>query len=248
MATRFRIDPAKFSTVLTSCGRFDLLDETIRSFSSHFEVTKIIVAEDADKPAEAAALARKLPYVDMRVNAPKLGQMRSIDQLYDTLTTPYAVHLEDDWLFTRTLDLDSVIRFLESRPDISVVCIANRVYDSRYSDCARTVHHEGIDYLVWDLEAHPKWFSYSFNPSVVRLELWREFGPFSGFVTEENLSVFCKARGMRIAMVTPGIADHIGDDRHAPDPFQPERAKTPLAKLRRSLAKRWAALNARRAS
>ena len=34
---------------------------------------------------------------------------------------------------------------------------------------------------------------------------------------------------MRIAMVVPGIADHIGDDRHAHDPFQPKRAKTFLA-------------------
>ena len=86
--------------------------------------------------------------------------------------------------------------------------------------------HGGIDYLVWDIDAHPKWFSYSFNPSVARLSLWREVGPFAKFVTEENLSLFLKERGMRIAMVVPGIADHIGDDRHAHDPFQPKRAKT----------------------
>ena len=49
---------------------------------------------------------------------------------------------------------------------------------------------------------------------------------------------------MRIAMVTPGIADHIGDDRHAHDPFQPPRAKTLLARLKRSVAKRWAQLQA----
>ena len=34
-------------------------------------------------------------------------------------------------------------------------------------------------------------------------------------------------------------ADHIGDERHAEDPFQPKRAKTPLARLKRSIAKRW---------
>lgn len=231
--------------MLTSCGRFDLLAETIRSFGSHFDVDKIIVAEDAGRPADAAAFARAFPIVEMRVNEPKLGQMRSIDQLYATLTTPYVVHLEDDWGFSRSLDLDSVIRFLESRDDVSVVCIANRIYGARYEGHAQTVRHEDIEYLVWDLEAHPKWFSYSFNPSVVRLDFWREVGPFSGFVTEENLSKFCKDRGLRIAMVAPPIADHIGDDRHAPDPFQPQRPKTPLAKLKRSLAKRWAELSAR---
>ncbi len=100
--------------------------------------------------------------------------------------------------------------------------------------------HAGVDYLVWDLDAHPKWFSYSFNPSIGRLALWREIGPFARFGTEEGLSQFCKVRGQRIAMVVPGVAEHIGDERHAHDPFQPRRAKTPWARLKRSLAKRWA--------
>jgi hypothetical protein len=46
-------------------------------------------------------------------------------------------------------------------------------------------------------------------------------------------------RGERIAMAIPSIAQHIGDDRHAHDPFQPRRATTPLARLKRSVAKRW---------
>jgi hypothetical protein len=235
------------TTVLTSCGRFDLLEQTVASFLEHFEAAKIIVAEDSERPAEAATFAQKFPAVEMRANEPKLGQMRSIDKLYATLLTPYVLHLEDDWGFTRSLDLDSVIAFLEARPDVSVVCIANRVYDPRYARSAHKMRHGGIDYLVWDLDAHPKWFSYSFNPSVARLSLWREIGPFARFLTEENLSHFLKARGMRIAMVAPGIADHIGDQRHAPDPFQPPRAKTLLARLRKSIAKRWAQLQGRHA-
>ncbi len=46
----------------------------------------------------------------------------------------------------------------------------------------------------------------------------------------------------------PGIADHIGDERHAHDPFQPKRAKTPLARLKRSIAKRLGALTGGRPS
>jgi hypothetical protein len=62
------------------------------------------------------------------------------------------------------------------------------------------------------------------------------------------LSLFCKKRGMRVAMVTPGIAGHIGDHRHAPDPFQPKRAKTLISRLRRSVAKRWENLKSRETS
>jgi len=235
---KYKVDPAKFSTVLTSCGRFDLLGETVASLQRHFEVERVLIAEDSEDSAAAAAFARAFPVADVRVNLPKLGQMRSIDTHYATLSTPYVLHLEDDWGFTRGIDLDRVTDFLEARPDISVVCIAHRVYDPRFSKGARRETHGGIDYLVWDLDAHPKWFSYSFNPSIACLSLWREVGPFARFVTEENLSLFLKQRGMRIAIVVPGIADHIGDDRHAHDPFQPKRAKTFLQRLKRSIDKR----------
>ena len=72
-----------------------------------------------------------------------------------------------------------------------------------------------------------------------RLAFWREHGPYEHFKTEEGLSQFAKGRGLRIAMLIPSLADHIGDERHAEDPFQPKRAKTPLARLKRSIAKRW---------
>jgi hypothetical protein len=238
MTSKFKVDPNKFTTVLTSCGRFDLLAETISSFQRYFDVDRVIVSEDSENTTAADDLARALPVVEMRVNLPKLGQMRAIDAHYATLHTPYVLHLEDDWGFTRGIDLDSVTRFLEARPDIAVVCIAHRIYDPRFQKSARKETYEGIDYLVWDLDAHPKWFSYSFNPSIARHSLWREVGPFASFVTEENLSKFLKDRGLRIALVVPGIADHIGDDRHAHDPFQPKRAKTLFERLKRSIAKR----------
>jgi len=238
----YKVDPRKFTTVLTSCGRFDLLGDTVGSFARHFAVDRIIVAEDSENSAAAQAFAQSQPLVEMRANLPKLGQMRSIDAHYAGIETPYVVHLEDDWGFTRSIDLDSVTQFMEARPDISVVCVAHRVYDPRFDKGAKKEQHGGIDYLVWDVDAHPKWFSYSFNPSVARHALWREVGPFAKFVTEENLSYFLKQRGMRIAMVVPGIADHIGDDRHAHDPFQPRRATTFLQRMKRSIAKRLPSL------
>jgi hypothetical protein len=244
MSRKYKIDPGKLTVVLTSCGRFDLLAETVESFLDCFDTDRIVVADDAGNAKAAAAFAAEVPQVDMRVNDPQRGQMRSIDGLYGSVTTPYVLHLEDDWKFSGGVDLDKVVRFLEARPDISVVCIGYR-FDKRFADRARKETREGIDYWVWDLDAHPKWFSYSFNPSVGRIAFWREHGPFAGFKTEEGLSQFAKSRGLRIAMVIPSLAEHIGDDRHADDPFQPKRAKTPLAKLKRSIVKRWDRLTGR---
>jgi hypothetical protein len=244
MSHKYKIDPGKLTVVLTSCGRFDLLAETVESFLRYFDTGRIVVADDAGNAKDAAAFAIEFPQVDMRVNDPQCGQMRSIDGLYGLVHTPFVVHLEDDWKFSGGVDLDKIVRFLEARPDISVVCIGYR-FDKRFADRARKVTQDGTDYWVWDLDAHPKWFSYSFNPSVSRAAFWREHGPYAGFRTEEGLSQFAKSRGLRIAMLIPSLAEHIGDDRHADDPFQPKRAKTPLARLKRSLAKRWGLLTGR---
>jgi hypothetical protein len=242
---RYKIDHAKLTVVLTSCGRFDLLEETLDSFLSFFDSQRVLVGEDSGDAAAAAKFVAKTPQVvEMRVNALRLGQMRSIDRLYASVATPYVVHLEDDWRFTAGIELDNVVGFLEGRPDISVVCIGYR-FDARFARSARRITHDGIDYWVWDLNAHPKWFSYSFNPSVGRIAFWREVGPYARFVTEEGLSQFCKARGLRIAMVIPSIASHIGGKRHAPDPFQPPPATTPIGRLKRSIEKRWTRLKGR---
>jgi len=238
MASRYRIDPGRLTVVLTSCGRFDLLEETVASFLAHFDADRIVIADDAGDAGAAAKFASKVPQAEMRVNAPRLGQMRSIDALYAGVRTPYVVHLEDDWKFSGGVDLDKVVRLLEARPDISVVCIGYR-FDERFKDSARKTTREGIDYWIWDLDAHPKWFSYSFNPSVGRVGFWREHGPYARFKSEEGLSQFVKAKGIRVAMVIPSLAEHIGDERHAEDPFQPKRAKTPWTRLKRSIAKRW---------
>jgi hypothetical protein len=238
MAEKFVVDAASITPVLTSCGRFDLLEQTVQSFLAYFDAEKIVISDDSMNADEADAFVTSCPLVEMRTHAEKLGQMRSIDALYASVRTPYVLHLEDDWLFTRGVMINSVIDFLETRADISVVCIGYR-FDERFAGKAQKVTHNGVDFLVWDVDAHPMWFSYSFNPSVARVSLWREIGPFSSFGTEESVSARCKERGLRIATVDPSCAHHIGEGRHEHDPFQPRRADTLISRLRRSAAKRW---------
>ena len=108
MGSKHTIEPDRLTVALTSCGRFDLLETTLASFLAHFEAPRIFVSEDSERPEQAAAFACKHPEVEMCVNSAKLGQMRSIDALYASLRTPYVLHLEDDWFFTRGVPLDSV--------------------------------------------------------------------------------------------------------------------------------------------
>jgi hypothetical protein len=238
MSERFRIDPQKYTVVLTSCGRFDLLEDTIASFARHFDFDALTVAEDSGDHAGAEAFRSKFDFVEVLVNDPKLGQMRSIDRLYERIATPYIIHLEDDWRFNATCDLDKIVRVLDANRDLTGVIIANREYAAKYEPFAEKKSFEGIGYKFFELDAHPEWFSYSFNPSVVARRTWIEMGPFSKYKTEAELSKTAKTNGMRYAMVSPALAIHTGDERHVPDPFQPRRAKTFSARLMRSIRKR----------
>ncbi|MET0605118.1 MAG: hypothetical protein ABWZ80_01560 [Beijerinckiaceae bacterium] len=182
--------------------------------------------------------------MDMRINDPKLGQMRSIDRLYDSVVTPYVIHLEDDWEFIRPIELERIVGMLEKRPDVSVALLAHREYAPHLERGARLTGIDGLAYKCFEHDTHPLWFSYSFNPSIVRIDLWRRLGPFAKYETEEKLSGELKKQGMRIALLWPPIGRHIGDDRHVPDPFQPQRPRNILERLVRSAKKRLTRLSA----
>ncbi len=53
MTVKYKVDPKKFSTFLTSCGRFDLLGETVASFQRYFDVDRILISEDSENTAAA---------------------------------------------------------------------------------------------------------------------------------------------------------------------------------------------------
>ncbi|MBN9062252.1 MAG: hypothetical protein BGP06_07515 [Rhizobiales bacterium 65-9] len=238
-ASRHRVDPQLFTVVATSCGRFDLLERTITSFDRWFDADRIIIAEDSADHAGARAFAARHPKVDMRINEPKLGQMRSIDRLYETVATPFVIHLEDDWEFTRSVELERIVAMLRARPDVTVALLAHRDYAPHLENGARMMNAEGLDYKYFEHDTHPMWFSYSFNPSIARLDVWKEKGPFARHETEEKLSLALKKEGRRIALLWPPVGHHIGDDRHVPDPFQPLRPRGVLAKWANSARKRW---------
>ena len=53
MSARYKIDSANLTVVLTSCGRFDLLEETVASFLKYFDTNRIVIADDAGDPSAA---------------------------------------------------------------------------------------------------------------------------------------------------------------------------------------------------
>jgi GT2 family glycosyltransferase len=117
-----------YTIVVTSCGRFDLLRETLASLFKHLErpARRVLVIEDSGDESVRAALADLWPPVEVIVNNPQLGQMKSLDKVYALVDTPYVFHCEDDWEFFRDGFLAESFALLKARPDVSMVALRPR--------------------------------------------------------------------------------------------------------------------------
>lgn len=229
-----------YTIVVTSCGRFDLLRETLASLFKHLErpARRVLVIEDSGDESVRAALADLWPPVEVIVNNPQLGQMKSLDKVYALVDTPYVFHCEDDWEFFRDGFLAESFALLKARPDVSMVALRPR---SELNPLVRDMPVEklgDLEYFTLDPSLHPEYFSYSFNPGLRRLSDIRALGSLSAIGHEPDVSFAFKQRGMRMANLQHPAVRHIGDGRHVHDPTQPKKAKTPWAKLKRSIEKR----------
>jgi hypothetical protein len=229
-----------YTIVVTSCGRFDLLRETLASLFKHLErpAKRVLVIEDSGDESVRAALADLGPPIEVIVNNPQLGQMKALDKVYALVDTPYAFHCEVDWEFFRDGFLAESFALLKARPDVSMVALRPR---SELNPLVREMPVERLgelEYFTLDPSLHPEYFSYSFNPGLRRVADIRALGSLAAIGHEPDVSYAFKQRGMRMANLQHPAVRHIGDGRHVYDPTQPKKAKTPWAKLKRSIEKR----------
>ena len=227
--------------VVTSCNRFDLLEETLASLEAAEPkgFARRIIVEDSGDEAMAARIRNRFPDYDLIFNQPGLGQMRAIDRAYREVATPYVFHCEDDWRFERGPFLDLCRSVLNAHPEVSVACVRQTAeLHPKYRAKLRPLPGAAPSVRLMPASAHPEWFGYSFNPSLVRLETFQRYGPFAGHGSEEILSYRLKRDGFSMTYLEPGSAVHTGIDAHVAGPDRKGRAKAFWPKLQRSIDKR----------
>ena len=224
---------------VTSCGRPDLLRQTLDSLLAHNRFDDKWLIEDAGDRRVADYLDEVGWGKGVILNEARLGQMRSIDRLYAEVATPYIFHCEDDWLFNPVDLLPACNRVLDAEPDVS--CVSVR----KLSDLPPVAHKRlerrqagDVHYAVVPLDAHPEWFGFTFNPGLSRLSLWQHYGPYAELGSEVRISLKMKRDGLTCAFLDPGACHHIGAEAHVADPFQAARPKGLFGRLKRSLRKR----------
>jgi glycosyl transferase family 2 len=233
-----RMEQDAITFVITSCGRFDLLERCLARFLEHntAPIKKYILVEDSGDTEIHRSIAKFPIPIEVIVNTPPVGQVAAIDRAYKEVRTPYIFHCEDDWVFFRSGFIEESLVLLKHDQTISTVLCRrpgqNVNTDSVFKHCpVRSIEH--IAYRRPNPWLDLVWFGYSFNPGLRRLSDYRSLGSFSRLGQEGDVSLHFKFSGMTVAVLANPACETIGQERRLP-----KQAAMP------SLRARWRSIRA----
>ncbi len=204
------------SLVITSCGRFDLLEKTLDSFFEYntFPIKKIIITEDSTegKKLEKVLSKYKNQNFKMIINEKRLGQMKSIDKAYSEVDTEYIFHCEDDWKFFKNGFIEKSMKLLEEDEKILIVGgRAKKEFKEGYFFDEEYIDKDGEKYYNVADEI------FTYNPGLRRkkdMDLFGKHEKLEGQRYEEVLSDFYKEKGYKLVFLKEPFVEHIGNKRH----------------------------------
>jgi hypothetical protein len=232
----------QITIALTSCGRWDLLEKTIKSLVQFWDGPKpveLLIYEDCGNEKydkNQSGLSFYIPLVDfirsvgwkISILGPNhIGQIGAIDFLYSKVKTPYIFHCEDDFEFFNTGFIQKSLSILEEKENIMQVWL--RAPNDRNGHPCHGVAQkttDGTKYHVLKTGYMGKWHGFSFNPGLRRLSDYQKLFP-NGFAAEipwnpknpleSEILVGRKffKNGFRAATLLDGYCRHIGGNgRH----------------------------------
>jgi len=222
------------SVVLTSCGRFDLLRQTLESFFHYntFPLRDFFLIEDSKKAGvENCIPAFVRESVKVMINRPPLGQVASIDKAYAAVKTKYIFHCEDDWLFYRYGFIEDSKKVLEAEPRVLMVYLWSYYHELKYGGnlprplliSDRRVAN-GAAYVRMENDLSHVW-CFSFNPGLRRRSEWPAGGYAAlvkegreGGIVEPALNEKYSLQGYLSAVLENDAVTHISRNRHILEP------------------------------
>jgi hypothetical protein len=225
----------KVTLVVTSCGRFDLLEKTLISFFKYntYPIEECIIVEDSGTVKDLNFLNNilKVP-TRFLINPQNLGQMPSIDRAYTEVKTSYIFHCEDDWEFYKPGFIEESFKVLDADPRVFTVWL--RAHNDTNNHPIEPEVHQIGDVKYYYMGTKKKWFGFTLNPGLRKTADCMRFHPITALeplvkkrggmhvVHEVDLSVYYKDAGYKCAMVfdPEGYVKHIGWDDHLPMPWE----------------------------
>jgi hypothetical protein len=210
-------DQHDVTVVITSCGRYDLLEKTLQSFrryNTYPYLKEIIVVEDGEgNPIEICKNhGAKLVRVGSR-----MGQSHAIDFAYSHVNTEYIFHCEDDWEFYNSGFIEKSLNILKY--DLSCICVWIRSWeDTNGHPLVFRSKCERFGVLSF---GYGEWHGFTWNPSLRRLSDYLRIGHFSKEYNKERTlrepdvgQIYYELGYRAVILDKPGYVRHIGWDRH----------------------------------
>jgi hypothetical protein len=202
--------------VLTSCGRLDLLEQTINFIPKEIlkRIPKKIIIDDSVN-LETYNTLKNSEYLSdwVRVfNEEKLGQAASIHKAYSLVQTDYVFHCEDDWGFD---DFDFVkpsLDILEKYDNLVQVTFRKDSPHPTHED----VYEENERAFRVLIPGYNGWPGFTYNPNIFRFSAYKQLGSCVG-MTEKQVGEYYKNAELYTAALERRVVYHLGDGRHVYD-------------------------------
>ena len=234
-----------YTVAITSCGRFDLLEQTLASLLPRLEgpVVKVVIVEDSGS-SEVEIVVQKFAYTGINfeivINTPALGHIRSIDRLYSQIDTEWIFHCEDDWAFCSDGFIADSFAVLKEVDSCSMVNLRVASDFSRYPVPPVDTTTTGTPFQVLRTSNGP-YAGLNLNPGLRRMRDYRIVGSYASYgqwTTEKSLSQVHLKLGYRVAFLTKPALWHLGKYRRIPDQRTILTGGRQSRKWKRSILKR----------
>lgn len=220
--------------VVTSCGRKDLLNQTLQSFrrQNTYKLAEVLLIEDGmlDHKVSDIALLLGIPPKQVTIikNAVNMGQIKSIDRAYSNVKSDFIFHCEDDWEFFAPGFIEESMDILSSDPKL--ICVWLRAHSDTMGHPIEKDQYQtpsGSTYRLLETHFRGIWHGFTFNPGLRRTKDCLALVPYASktilhkfkgktAVTESDISIHYLIKGYRAAITgrAGGYVRHIGAAAH----------------------------------
>ncbi|MBS4070573.1 MAG: hypothetical protein KGZ90_04555 [Algoriphagus sp.] len=209
----------KVTFVLTSCKRFDLLEQTLRSFLKYntYPIEEYIIIEDSPDIEKLTLVLNKFPEIKFTAlyNNPQLGQLRSIDRAYSQVRTAYIFHCEDDWEFYKSGFIEKSFSVLLEKKKVINVWLREQ-NDTNNHPLESEIHDtsDGVSFKYLKTGFQGGFHGFTFNPGLRRTEDYELIMPYANWPDEIDLSnEYYHKHQFRGVILTEGYVRHLGNHR-----------------------------------
>lgn len=209
---REKINVPDVTLTMTIGGRPRLLRQSLKTIVDNYEFPHVVAINDFNDRLCDEVFLEFFPNGVLISDGVKRGHHGAMSELYKNIQTKFVLHTEDDWVFDGGIDFNKIKNLLNENKKITEFCFRDVYSFLGVSEIDRITltHLSGVSFF--DLSnVHEEWYSYTFNPHLIKLENIELIGDYRSYKKERHISRFFKKKGMFVAYANPGVCKHIGD-------------------------------------